>query len=417
MTFEEHLKTYLDDIEINNLIASFSEKEHKGLLLNTNKINDEEFLLLFPNVIKHPVVPHCFLFNKDEYEFGKMPYHDLGLYYIQDPSASLVSYILDPKPGMNILDLCAAPGGKTIEASLLGKGKNVIYANDLSSSRANILLSNIERLGLGNVVVLNLDFSKEKHLKNTFDAIILDAPCSGSGMFRRSEEMKKDWSYDKVLRCQVIQKELIILAYSMLKPGGKLVYSTCSYSKEEDEDIVNYLLDNTDAKLLNIENHEGYYRSNILKETVHLFPHRFVGEGHFIALIQKPGEIFYKQNNEEETITRNALSKSGNKIQYEFSLPQAPIQILTNKAIRPGLLKYEISKDKKQISHHYSHNLSSINSYELNDDEYKKYIHGETINIKEDKKYDIVSYKKHNIGVVSSVNRVLKNYYPKGLRR
>ena len=415
MDFQKHLSKYLSKKEIDELISTFNDKEHKGLILNTNKISDERFIELFPNVKPHPIVPHCYLFNQDEYQFGKMIYHELGYYYIQDPSASLVSYILNPTEDENVLDLCAAPGGKTIQASLLMNKKGVLYSNDISSSRAQILLSNIERMGLNNVVVTSLDYSRIKGLDNKFDKIILDAPCSGSGMFRKSEEMKNDWTYEKVLKQSEIQKQLILLAYSLLKPGGEMVYSTCSYSYEEDEEVVSYLLNNSDAIIKNIIENKMFYRSD-LKECIHLFPNKFPGEGHFIALIKKPGELIKnKATPFEFNITKQSKGKS--KIIEHYSLPNKPIDILLEKAIRPGLFEYSLIDNKKIYSHHYSHFINNVISYHLNENQLKKYIHGEELAINDDQKYDFVSFDNNILGVVKTKNKSLRNYYPKGLRR
>jgi len=415
MEFKEHLRKYLDESTIDSLVDTFDKKEHKGVLLNTNKMSDEEFIKLFPNVKKHPIVKHAYLYDQDEYELGKNIYHDMGCYYIQDPSAMLVSYFLNPKEGETVLDMCAAPGGKSVQASLLMHNKGVLYANDISLKRANILLSNIERLGLSNVVVSALDLSKINNLNNRFDKIILDAPCSGSGMFRKLDEMKDDWTYEKVIKNSFIQKELILLGYQMLKEGGELIYSTCSYSYEEDEEVIKYLLDNTDAELTNLPQYDGFYRSD-LNKTIHLFPNKFIGEGHFIALIKKPGVLKNKKPNPVE-INKRVKSKGGSEMIEKYSLPDEPILDIAKYALRAGLFIDTTINHKTYISHHYSHFLDSVNSYELNDDELKRYIHGESLFIKDNKNYTTVSYKGYNIGAVNKVNNELKNLYPKGLRR
>ena len=146
MDFKTHLKKYLNDEEIDSLISSFSSKEHKGFYLNEKKMSKDTLLKLFPNVKPHPIVPNGFLFDQDEYKLGKFVYHELGAYYIQDPSAMLVAHYLNPKPNQRILDMCAAPGGKSIMTSLLMNDTGLLLANDLSSSRANVLLQNVERM-------------------------------------------------------------------------------------------------------------------------------------------------------------------------------------------------------------------------------------------------------------------------------
>lgn len=418
MDFKNHLKKYLPDQEIEQLIASFSNKENKGFYLNENKLSKEKLLELFPNVKKHPLVSNGYLFDQDEYELGKLVYHELGAYYIQDPSAMLVAHFLDPKEGQKILDMCAAPGGKSVMTSLLMKNTGLLMSNDLSKSRANILLQNVERMGLGNVVVTSYDLTRFKdELFEQFDGVILDAPCSGSGMFRKMDEMKDDWTYEKVLKNAAIQKELILLAYSFLKEGGTLMYSTCSYSYEEDEEIIEYLLSNTDAELESIPYFDGGFRSPKYKETVHLFPHKFVGEGHFIAKIKKPGKL--SENVDEKiTINRNELSKGNVKQISSFELNQKLPNKVLEYALRPGLFLGTKIGDKFVYSHHYSHYENSERSINLNKEETIRFLKGESLiknNLEEG--YQFVSYLGMNIGVAHVVGSTLKNLYPKGLRK
>lgn len=416
MDFKGHLNKYLKEDEVKKLISSFSNDEKKAIYVNANKLSNERLLDLFPNLKPHQVVPNGYLFNKNEYELGKKIYHELGAYYIQEPSAMLVAHFLDAKPGDVVLDLCAAPGGKTIQTALKMQNKGLIIANDLSKSRANILLSNIERMGISNTVITSLDFKNHfQKLGNYFDKIILDAPCSGSGMFRKSEEMKSDWTYEKVLKNAAIQKELILMCYSMLKEGGTLVYSTCSYSYEEDEEVIEHLLSNSDAKLENIPSFKGEFRSTKYKETVHLFPHLFEGEGHYIALIKKPGVLHSSKLTPTE-VQRVVRSKGNSKEVQVFKCPNKLPANYDELSLRPGLLLGSKVNNKFIPSHHYSHVSSSDESIELNKEEVVKYLKGETLNKKYPQGYHFVSYLGMNIGVVYSINGVLKNYYPKGLR-
>lgn len=416
MNFRDHLAKYLSEQDINLLISSFNDKDKKAIYLNENKMSKEKLLELFPNLKPHPVVPNGFVYDKDEYELGKKVYHELGAYYIQEPSAMLVSHFLNANENDIVLDLCAAPGGKTVQTALKMQNKGMLISNDLSKSRANILLSNIERLGISNTVVTSLDYSKYyTKLTNFFDRIILDAPCSGSGMFRKSDEMKDDWTYEKVLSNAEVQKELIKIAYSMLKEGGTMVYSTCSYSYEEDEEVIEHLLSSTDAELVSIPSFEGEYRSKKYPETVHLFPHLFLGEGHYIALIKKPGTLRANQF-EEIKITRNNITKGGQKTTDEFVNNYDLPSFLVALALRPGLFKYSILSGKEIPSHHYSHVANADKSISLTKEELIKYLKGETLNKKYPNGYYFVSYLGMNAGVVHVVNDTLKNLYPKGLR-
>ena len=416
MDFKNHLNIYLKEDDIKKLISSFSNEEKKAIYLNQNKLFNEKLLTLFPHLKSHPIVPNGYLFDKNEYEPGKKIYHELGAYYIQEPSAMLVAHYLDAKPGEVVLDLCAAPGGKTIQTALKMQNKGLIIANDLSKARANILLSNIERMGISNTVVTSLDFKNHyQKFANYFDKIILDAPCSGSGMFRKSDEMVKDWTYQKVLKNAAIQKELISMCYFMLKEGGTMVYSTCSYSFEEDEQVIEHLLNNSDAKLINIPPFKGEYRSPKYNETVHLFPHLFEGEGHYIALIKKPGVLQSSKLSEIE-ISRVVQGKGNSKEIQLFKCPNKLPAKFEELSLRPGLFEGSKIGEKFIPSHHYSHVSDSKDSIKLTKEEVIKFVKGETLNKKYPDGYYFVSYLDMNIGVVYSINGVLKNYYPKGLR-
>ena len=418
MDFKEHLKKYLNDSQIEELVSSFENKEHKGFYLNINKMSKDTLLKLYPNVKEHPIVENGFLYDQDEYKLGKSIYHELGAFYIQDPSAMLVSHYLNPRKHEKILDLCAAPGGKSVMASLLMKDTGLLLSNDLSKSRANILLQNVERMGLGNVVVTSFDFSKIKdEFFESFDGIILDAPCSGSGMFRKQEEMRADWTYEKVLKNAATQKELILMAFDMLKEGGTLMYSTCSYSYEEDEEVVEYLLSKRTAKLEYIEDFDGYFRSPKYKETIHLFPNKFVGEGHYIAKIIKPGKLAVSSD-EKITISRVINSKGNSRQISTYLMNKKLPKIVTDYALRPGLELSTKIADKEVPSHHYSHYQNGTNSIELNKEEAIKFIKGESLtknNLNEG--YRFVSYLGMNIGVAHVIGTTLKNLYPKGLRK
>ena len=254
MNFETHLEKYLSKEEIKALINSLDNNDVKhALVLNEEKISIEQFKNEFPNIIEHPIVPNVFLYNSNEYSFGKHIYHELGYYYIFEPCSSIVSYLLNPNENDTILDIAAAPGGKSIHTSLMMKNQGILVSNEIQQARAFILSSNVERMGRKNIIVTNNNIDDlAKKYQNFFSKIILDAPCSGSGMFRKMEAMKNDWTYQKVLSLSNLQKELILKAYSMLQDGGTLVYSTCSFSYEEDEEVIEYLLSSTDAELINI---------------------------------------------------------------------------------------------------------------------------------------------------------------------
>ena len=411
MEFFEHLKTYLNDEEIKQLATSLTKKSEHALLLNTEKMSQEQLLSIYPSLKKHPIVKNAFIYDKDEFDLGKSVYHELGCFYLQEPSAMLPAYLLNPESGDLILDLCAAPGGKSMQASLLMKNEGLIISNDISKQRAFAIVENAERLGRGNLLITNNDFSLiyDKFL-NTFDKIILDAPCSGSGMFRKENKMKEDWSYQKVLKNAEIQKNLISIAYSMLKPGGLMVYSTCSFSYEEDEEVIAYLLNNSDASLVDIPNSELFYKNKTNGYGIHLLPFLFPGEGHYIALIKKPGQL----NKKTDQKYYQKKEKFGD---YLFTLSESFSMKHLN-VIRYGVKIGQVDKNDIRYDYHYARFINSFdNELEIDLGSLLKYYQGETINQSINKGYILLKYQGINVDIAKSDGRIIKNRLPKGLRK
>lgn len=419
MDFKEHLYQSLSKEEVDLLINSFDSEDKHAVLLNLEKICDEEFLKEFPLVKPHPIVKHAFIYDKEIYELGKHIYHELGYYYLQEPSAMVVSSLINFKENDLVLDMCAAPGGKTIQASFKMNDKGLIISNDLSFSRCGLLSNNLERLGIGNVIIANNDLSKI-YLKyeNTFDKIILDAPCSGSGMFRKSDAMINDWSINKVYKYQEIQKELILTAYYMLKPGGLLSYSTCSYSKEEDEDVAHYLLENSDAELVNMPSNKCFYIKDI---GIRLMPSHFSGEGQYIVQFKKPGS---SKTNEFNHINKFPQFVKGDKDvkrvnDYLFAVNNG-LDLKGFNIYRYGVKVGEFKKDIFKYDLHYARSYAkdSFDIIELTLEELKKYLYGEQLNkINPYKGYVLLAYKKTAVDIAKTDGQVIKNYYPKGLRK
>ena len=410
MDFYEHLKTYLTNQEIALLETSLNEKSKHALLLNTEKMSQEQLLNEYPTLIKHPIVKNAFLYDKDELDLGKSIYHELGCFYLQEPSAMLPAFLLNPQQGDLVLDLCAAPGGKSMQASLLMENKGLIIANDIAKNRAFAISENAERLGRGNLLIVSNDFSSiYDRFLNTFDKIILDAPCSGSGMFRKEDKMSQDWSYQKVLKYADIQKDLIIMCYRMLKPGGKMVYSTCSFSYEEDEEVVNYLLNKTDAVLQDIPESSLYYQSKNGRG-IHLLPFLFPGEGHYIAIINKPGTLVKKDPD-------SYYAKQEKYGEYLFSISE-PFNTKNLNVIRYGVKVGQIDKNDIRYDYHYARFIKDFNQeIEISKDELLAYYRGETINKGIAKGYVLLKYHGINVDIAKSDGRIIKNRLPKGLRK
>lgn len=422
MDFKQHLKKYLNDAQINSLIDSLEEENKNAVLLNTHKISVEKFKELYPHVIPHPLVKNAFLYDKNEYQLGKSILHELGAFYLQEPSAMVVSSLLDVDENDLVLDLCAAPGGKSIQLSFKMNNKGLIISNDISHQRANIIKENMERLGIGNILCISNDFSTIYHkFLNTFDKIVLDVPCSGSGMFRKNDLMKDDWSYNKVLKFQAIQKELIHYAYQMLKPGGIISYSTCSFSYEEDEEVILDILKDTDAEIITFEDNPLFYqdKSGI---GIHLFPSLFPGEGHYICQIKKPGMLSHDTpiNKPNPLIKKLELDTSYSYLDKYQNVLFVHDRDFIDKyfsIIRYGVKVGELVKDNEiKYDLHYARFIDTYpNVLEIDEEMTKKYLRGEALNISYPKGYVLLRHQGINIDLAKSDSRIIKNRYPKYL--
>ena len=423
MDFFNHLKTYLDNKQIEELAASLDKPSKHALLLNEEKMSVETLLSIYPSLIRHPIIPNAFIYDKDELDLGKSIYHELGCFYLQEPSAMLPAYLLNPNENDLVLDLCAAPGGKSMQASLLMHNKGLIISNDIAKNRAFAISENAERLGRGNLLITNNDFSSiYQHFLNTFDKIILDAPCSGSGMFRKQNEMKDDWSIAKVIKFAEVQKSLILMCYNMLKEGGTMVYSTCSFSYEEDEEVIKYLLDNSDAEIIKIDDNPLYYVDKKLPYGIHLLPNLFPGEGHYICLIQKPGTLKKSNLKENNHKLPYQIETNGYSYYQKFGdylyIQDKEINLKHLNIIRYGVKVGQIDKNDIRFDFHYAHFVNGFkNVYEINDSQIEKYYLGEAINEKCPKGYVLIKYQGINVDIAKSDGRIIKNRLPKGLRK
>lgn len=428
MNFLESLKNHFDETTISALDHSLSEKERHCLLLNRKKIAVIDFQSRFPNLSPHPFIDGAFYYDKETYDFGKSILHAGGTIYIQDASAMMVSYLLSPKIGETCIDLCAAPGGKSVGASFLMEQNGPIVSNDISFPRAKELSSNIERLGLGNVIVTS---SNVKDLASfygeTFDNVILDAPCSGSAMFRKNEAAKEDWSEEKVLSCAKTQSELLEYAYRLLNRGGKLIYSTCSFSYEENEaNVIAFLKNHEDMEIVSLPDSPYFYRPKEVKESIYLLPHLFPGEGQYIALFRKKGASVIEVN---KKLPKRENNKDIHKLLAEYGIEDPYIASYNSSSyylpcpfpFPPSSLRIGVKirgEEKDHIPDYaLSHYLPSSFSIPLSLEDTKKYLRGETLPTKEKDGLVILSYLGTNLGFGKIVKGTIKNHYPKGLRK
>lgn len=280
--FEKKMKAFLGD-EWDDFLYSYDNNRFQALRFNTLKVQSTEERMRILKTLKISSDKKVSWANEAYYfdenvRPGKHPYHEMGLYYIQEPSAMSAAALLAPKPGMRVLDLCAAPGGKSTQLATYLGDSGLLVSNEINTQRSRILSQNIERMGIKNAIVTNEDsFVLASHFPGFFNAIQVDAPCSGEGMFRKLPEAVEQWSLENVAICAARQKEILDNAAVMLKPGGVIVYSTCTFSKEENEDVIEYFL----------ERHPDF----TLEEMERFWPHKVDGEGHFVAKLVRRGSV------------------------------------------------------------------------------------------------------------------------------
>lgn len=434
--FDARMKSLLKD-EYDDFKNALLEKPVKGLYLNRNKKNVER--VLDQNYVEHhPIVENGYLYDEN-YHPGRSAYFLAGLYYIQEPSAVLVADALPIEPDDFVLDMCAAPGGKSCEIASRLTGEGILIANDIEASRARILSENIERFGLDNTIVTNVDPMRfTKQFQEAFDKIVLDAPCSGEGMFRKLEQAIDTWSEEKVLECAHIQKNLLKGAYDMLKQGGMVIYSTCTYSYEENEAMVHYAVDELGFELLPLNKSNGLCPGVDLDEVVRCYPHHYRGEGHFIALLKKPGnsprkqvrtikpsvnladlkvlKAFYQENLNKK-VPSYIIENNGHLYAVKKNFPELKgIRVLRN-----GLYLGEVRKNRFIPSYSLALTLTKQDvkrsyDYPSESEEIKKYIHGETLEGTGEKGFGVIFVDGYPLSFYKESNQV-KNLFPKGLRR
>lgn len=434
--FDARMKSLLKD-EYDDFKKALLEKPVKGLYLNRNKKNVER--VLDKNYVEHhPIVENGYLYDEN-YHPGRSAYFLAGLYYIQEPSAMLVADALPIEPDDFVLDMCGAPGGKSCEIASRLTGEGVLIANDIEASRARILSENIERFGLDNTIVTNVDPMRfTKQFQEAFDKIVLDAPCSGEGMFRKLEQAIDTWSEEKVLECAHIQKNLLKGAYDMLKQGGMVIYSTCTYSYEENEAMVHYAVDELGFELLPLNKSNGLCPGVDLDEVVRCYPHHYRGEGHFIALLRKPGnsprkqvrtikpsvnladlkvlKAFYQENLNKK-VPSYIIENNGHLYAVKKNFPELKgIRVLRN-----GLYLGEVRKNRFIPSYSLALILTKQDvkrsyDYPCDSEEIKKYIHGETLEGTGEKGFGVIFVDGYPLSFYKESNQV-KNLFPKGLRR
>jgi len=285
-------------------LASYDQPPSVGLRVNTLKLSPEKFTSISPNALTPvPWVPSGFTLSPDARP-GKHPYFAAGLYYLQDPAAQAVAELLAPQPGERILDLAAAPGGKTTHIAALMQGQGFLLANDISAKRVRNLARNIERWGARNIAVTNESPTNlANHFGAVFDRVLVDAPCSAEGVFRKDLSARGKWQPKLVESCAIQQDNILQEAACLVRPGGILVYSTCTFAPQEDEGtLARFLVEHSNFEMVAAPKLPGADHGHPewldtpdasldLERSIRLWPHKAPGEGHFIAILRRKGSV------------------------------------------------------------------------------------------------------------------------------
>lgn len=486
-------------------LRSYDEEKYQALRVNMLKSTVDDFLQRAPffqcsEAVSVPWEKNGFYYEAGEAP-GKHPLHEAGVYYIQEPSAMAPAAYLEAKPGERILDLCAAPGGKTTQIASYMMNEGILVCNEIHPVRAKILSENVERMGIRNALVTNETPQRLAEVFGEyFDRILVDAPCSGEGMFRKNEEACSEWSLANVQLCADRQDEILDCAARMLRPGGRLVYSTCTFAPAENEgSIARFFERHSEYQIVAVPKNEGmsegvpawaFYggnrghgrtaaeRGNVcdngylsgsgnlqsdrdmtekddgcvrddmraLKHTIRLFPHQVKGEGHYLAVLQKQGEVpdgyqGFPQNGlqkgihakevkeflqfQQETLngnlveaTEDCLLKFGDQM---YLMPRNMPSIKGLKVLRAGLHLGTLRKNRFEPSHALALALKEADvkqSMELGSDENARaYLGGMTLNHSGEKGWYLMTYQGYSIGWGKLAGQVMKNHYPKGLRK
>lgn len=453
--FEKKMKAFLGD-EWDDFLYSYDNNRFQALRFNTLKVQSPEERMRILKTLKISSDKKVSWANEAYYfdenvRPGKHPYHEMGLYYIQEPSAMSAAALLAPKPGMRVLDLCAAPGGKSTQLATYLGDSGLLVSNEINTQRSRILSQNIERMGIKNAIVTNEDsFVLASHFPGFFNAIQVDAPCSGEGMFRKLPEAIEQWSVENVAICAARQKKILDNAAVMLKPGGTIVYSTCTFSKEENEDVIEYFL----------ERHPDF----TLEEMERFWPHKVDGEGHFVAKLLRRGCVDTdlkadrktkknKNSKNRKNETKPALTKENMKLLSEFldetisedmaawiknsrlvmfgeqlyRLPDMEVDIKGLKVQRAGLHIGEFKKQRFEPSHSLALALKiseakNVVKLTWDDPQTTGFFNGQSVMLSDEqtaeckKGWALVCVDGYPAGWGKVNGAQVKNHYPKGLR-
>ncbi len=455
--FIQRMRSFLGE-EADALFAALDQPALVGLRVNTLKIQPSGFIQEqernWPILSKWEPIPWCpsgFVVH-GKVELGKHPFHAAGLYYLQEPSAMAVAEAVAPRAGELVLDLAASPGGKSTHLTSLIQDGGLLVANEIESSRTRSLASNLERWGARRTLICNETPQRlAERWGAIFDRVLVDAPCSGEGMFRKTPSSRKEWSEKIVQGCSIRQQKLIDSAADLVKPGGFLMYSTCTFAPEENEQVIaQFLAHHPDFEvkpitLPGLSSGQPDWLSesaqqNELTQCARLWPHRVPGEGHFLALLQRAEcepprlrshnlkEVPKRIRQLWQTFVAESLTTDSAQeaLLVEFAdqlyaIPPNVPALDKLKMIRAGLWLGTVHRDRFEPSHSLALALRAEDvhislDFAPSDDRLKRYLQGQTLNDSGEQGWLLVTVSGFPIGWGRRVKGVVKNAYPKGLR-
>ena len=423
--FIARMKTQLPPLEWEAFFAAYENPPVKGVRLNPLKGDRCALKALLPFLGEQIPWEQNGYYSALE-KLGASPFHSAGLFYSQEPSAMSAAPLLAVQKGERVLDLCSAPGGKGTQLACAMQGEGIIVLNEPVFSRAKILSQNVERMGVKNAVVTcEQPENLAAKFPSYFDKILVDAPCSGEGMFRKNaDEALHEWSEENVLLCAKRQKHILQSAVKMLKKGGKMVYSTCTFSPQEDEEITAWLVQN-------------YPQMRLIKEEK-LYPHKIKGEGHFVALFErtegeeiaprtvkprcgKEAERAYREF--EKRFFHQPFAKNLHEVNgVLYDIPQGVFAWEGLQALRVGVRLGEVKNGRFAPNHSLAlcvkkEECKIALDLPQTDTRVEKYLRGETVEGEIVDGWCVVCIEGYPLGLGKAVNGTVKNHLPKGLRK
>lgn len=436
--FSARMQRLLGD-EYEAFLASYDRPRAVGLRMNPLR----HFAGSVPYVTAPvPWAENGFYYSPDTRP-GLDPMHDAGVYYLQEPSAMAPAALLEARPGEIVLDLCAAPGGKSTQIAAAMQGEGLLVSNEIVGARAKILSQNLERMGVGNALVVSEHPARlQKLFPAFFDRVMVDAPCSGEGMFRKEEAAVRDWSPEQVLVCADRQREILESAAAMLKSGGRLVYSTCTFAPEENEGVISaFLRDHMDFEIEGVSapcftaGRPDWVEAPApgIENTFRLFPHKLVGEGHFAAVLRRrgdwaPSELPCCRQEKLPEELRKFLKETGITLPAGKLLtfgdtlywaPPAMPELKGLKVLRAGLCLGICKKGRFEPDHAlamWSGCDAPLIVFPRDSVEINAYLHGDVV-ASDATGWQRIGFEGCALGWVKGSGGVLKNHLPKGLRR